>query len=87
MNETCQKCGGKCCKYVAFPAENRIQIDHLRTRGAIIVDGLGFLNSRCPQLGNVENNGRCAIYECRPLACRTFRVGNPVCQALQRIKD
>ena len=79
MNEHCQKCGGKCCvgeikihkKDELF--NDRFLTDHFDDAYRVMKTKY---NGDCICL----INGRCAIYEKRPIECKLFVEGSNCCE-------
>ena len=82
MNPDCQECGGACCKHVLvqLPDVTGIDTQWLQVRGTVRrVAGQVIewrVESPCRELGP---DGRCGIYDSRPMSCRTFEVGGDGC--------
>jgi len=84
MDNLCEGCNGTCCRYISFPLKNRMDVAFSKARGFKIVDGIIFIPHVCPKL---DKDGKCSIYEERPLNCRIFKPNCDVCRAVRKIKD
>ena len=83
----CSECHGACCEQIVFPApSDRASLAFLLARGEgergpkkqwvrIVLD------TRCPKL---TDDGRCGIYESRPLICAEYEPGGTACLAAVR---
>jgi Fe-S-cluster containining protein len=80
MNDICEQCGGKCCQGIIDVYSN----DEIFYDDSLVweMEGVDYdrvmrtdENQRCIAL----KNGKCSIYEKRPLVCRSFQVGCKCC--------
>lgn len=80
MDETCNKCGGKCCTYFCFEIDEPEDYEEFEDiRWYVLHDGVTVhvddgdwyisIENRCKAL---DPYGRCGIYENRPLICRSY---------------
>ena len=80
----CGECGGKCCQYFCFQIDvpdTFEEFDDLRwylLHDGITIhvdDGDWYISiaNRCKALGD---DGRCAVYEDRPVICRRYSMAN-----------
>ncbi len=74
MNPLCEKCKGACCEtwvihpsQYMFPHATANLVEGRRVGES--ADGTLFLNCRCRFL---TGEGKCGIYEMRPVLCQTF---------------
>lgn len=76
----CQRCGAKCCKYFCFQIDTPEDYDqfedvrwYLCHEGVSvhIDDGDWYMSVMNP-CRKLDDSGRCAIYEDRPLICRKY---------------
>lgn len=81
MNNICQECGGKCCQGIIDVYSN----DEIFYDNTLVCDLEGMeydkamqtdVNHHCVALVN----GKCSIYEKRPLVCQQFEVGCSRCE-------
>ena len=79
MNELCESCGGLCCKGVSIDVSKWTEPQRVwaLTRG-VIVDDQWYIDAPCKHLGT---DGKCLIYDSRPLNCLAYRVDGPTCRA------
>ncbi len=72
----CEKCGGKCCLHVIVTVKDIEQYrDFAETRGELR-GGRWWINSPCRYLAD----GKCTIYDRRPVTCREYEVDGPMCR-------
>lgn len=81
----CEVCRGACCETFSLPINGNVPLAGDVIQGdvnrwvalhaTVTATGLEF-ECRCTQLGN---DGRCRIYESRPVMCRTYKAGGPDC--------
>ena len=84
MDEICQKCDARCCRYYSFPIEMpesyedfdqvRWYLVHENTTVYIDWDGQWYIriDNRCRWLIDTDQGPRCERYSDRPLICRAF---------------
>jgi len=80
MNETCLKCGAKCCKVAYFQCSGEHQRFILATRPASPVRDGVLVKCQCHQLGD---DNKCTIYQSRPAICRDWLVGGEGCRMVR----
>lgn len=80
---TCDGCGGACCRYItiAAPWVPTADRDFLLLRGTIDYDQAWRIPSPCKHLGD---NGRCGIYETRPMSCKLYEIGGVACMKARK---
>lgn len=80
----CENCNGACCKWLFINANpTRSELEFFAARGITRVDKNRFaFKTSCPQL----KEGRCGIYEKRPLDCKLFKMGGPDCLAARKLE-
>ena len=81
MDEPCASCHGACCKCVVIRMNTRADAELAKARGLEIVDGFAIIPMRCP---NLDDEGKCGIYDTRPLSCRTGRMDSDWCRACRK---
>jgi len=80
LHPVCKECGGKCCQYFCFQIDEPTEFDEfddirwflLHENITVHIDeGDWYISiaNRCQALGE---DGRCEIYEKRPLICRRY---------------
>ncbi|MGC9455617.1 MAG: YkgJ family cysteine cluster protein [Phycisphaerae bacterium] len=80
MDQTCERCGGKCCTYFCFEIDEPEDYEEFEDiRWYVLHDGVSVhiddgdwyisIENRCKAL---DPFGRCSIYEDRPLICRSY---------------
>ena len=83
----CSECRGACCEQLILPVANdQATLDFLAVRGQVLLDNRAApgvrLECPCPKL---TDEGRCGIYELRPVICSTYKAGGPAClEAVRR---
>jgi len=87
MNNDCEKCGGRCCTgIIDVYSSDEIFYDNTLTTHMeeIPYDKVMIMddNLKCIAL----KNGKCSIYEKRPLVCQEFKVGCSCCLNFQNKK-
>ena len=85
----CDKCGGRCCKYVAVQLEKpRAKSDHEHIKWYLLHKNVNvfvdhdknwFVEFRTPCLAQKLNN-KCKVYELRPDICRVHCTGEGTCE-------
>ena len=82
--ETCQVCGSRCCQYFCFEIDEPDDYDEFEdVRWYIchqgvsvhIDDGSWFISILNP-CNMLDSEGRCSIYDDRPLICRKYDLDN-----------
>jgi len=72
----CKKCGGKCCNGSRFNYVliQNFEVEQLRALGAKIQRNVPFSEMIIRQNKDCQflENGRCSIYEYRPLSCKRY---------------
>jgi Fe-S-cluster containining protein len=85
----CAECGGACCETfslpisAALPAGDSLQADINRWLALHATDDGERLTFEC-RCTKLSPDGRCSIYENRPVFCRTFQRNGPECLAIVR---
>jgi uncharacterized protein len=80
-NNLCEGCGGRCCRYIAFPLDNpetKKDYDDIRWYlchkgiSVFVEDGQWYasISTNCRHL--CSDTGKCKIYDNRPKICREF---------------
>ena len=77
----CEKCGGKCCKVLLLPIQTREAREFYTQRGLESVGGWAIVPHTCHHL----KEGKCTIYDKRPLSCRTMRVDGALCRLIKDV--
>ena len=84
MSKTCKQCGAKCCEYFCFEIDEPDDYEefedvrwYLCHKGVTVHvdDGDWYIamDNRC---NNLTPDNQCAIYDDRPLICRTYAQEN-----------
>ncbi len=84
MSAECLKCGSKCCRYFCFEIEAPDDYEEYEDlRWYLCHEGVSIhidegdwyisIANKCKMLGE---DGRCMIYENRPLICRKYSLNN-----------
>ena len=83
MNQTCEKCGGKCCQTLVYPTARMSsgQRELLETREVGSMPDVIWINAPCKYLVD----GRCSDYASRPRACIDYPVHGMDCVATRRV--
>ena len=75
--DSCDLCRGACCEFVVI--ERLLQLDHqwwAYHSSGILSNGDVGIEARCHHL---TEEGRCRVYEKRPLSCQEISIGDPDC--------
>lgn len=80
----CEQCTAACCRYVALPIETpTTQADFEDVRWYLIHDNISvfveddeWFISFASSCRHVQPDGRCGIYETRPIICRKYSTDN-----------
>jgi Fe-S-cluster containining protein len=88
MNNTCNRCGGACCKVQLFgtdwlQATGAKEVHYDKEKSQDIVDDHIHIERVCHHL----KDGKCSIYETRPRPCREFEVGSRKCFIAMKSKN
>ena len=82
MDADCAVCRGACCEDILVPVDpealDELTVEWLSARGEMVVwaDRPHVrLRAPCPHL----KDGRCGVYERRPLVCRAYVMGGDRC--------
>ena len=86
MNDICEACGGKCCQgIIEVYSQDEIYYDE----SLVCEDPICHFD-RIIQTVNMQcialKDGKCSIYEKRPLVCREYAVGNQRCENIRHGK-
>ena len=89
LPQSCEACGGKCCRYITVPIERpRTQKDYDLIRWYLLHKNVKVFEDRghnwfiefitpCKRLGP---DSKCQAYDDRPLVCSDYGVGKPGCE-------
>jgi len=77
MNPACERCGGRCCLLFYLRVDDNEELaEWLRTRADAVRGENMIFSHTCPKF----SNGKCLIYDKRPVACREAAVGDARCR-------
>jgi Fe-S-cluster containining protein len=76
MNNVCELCGGACCKSFGLPLKgHQPDIAFWLSSHGEVVNGIINIKQPCKYL----DNGKCGIYDRRPVICSNMPVGGKMC--------
>lgn len=80
----CKDCNGACCRWLKmdYGRRDRDIEPWIKARGGLWLDGAYWLPHVCPKL----KEGKCCIYEGRPLTCRVFKVSSADCLTARKLE-
>ena len=82
IHPACAICKGSCCEYMQIKYADAASQEWCDLHGTPDKHGT-ILELPCKQL---QRDGRCGIYESRPIACVVYMVGSEHCKSAVRLR-